>query len=81
METNFHMNTKSNSLLISAFLAAIAAIALLPVSATAAGLAITVTGILPVIFSDYGRNISPVRAPAPVVPFRSPGRASLAVAA
>jgi len=70
----------SNSLLISAFLAAIAAIALLPVSATAAGLAFTATGILTVLFSDYGRTTS-VRALAPIVPFRSPGRAALAQAA
>jgi hypothetical protein len=71
----------SNSLLISAFLSAVAAVALLPVSATAAGLAITATGILTVLFSDYGRDMGPVRTPAPIVPFRSPGSAMLAKAA
>jgi hypothetical protein len=71
----------SNSILISAFLSAIAAVALLPVSATAAGLAITATGILSVLFCDYGRSTRPILAQAPVVPFRSPGRAMLAEAA
>ena len=73
------MNT--NSLLISAFLSAIAAIALLPVSATAAGLAFTATGIMTVLFSDYGRNLGPVQASATVVPFRSPASPALAQAA
>ena len=71
----------SNSFLISAFLSAIAAIALLPVSATAAGLAITATGIMTILFGDYSRNLSPVGAQAPVVPFSSPGHARLAKAA
>jgi hypothetical protein len=72
---------KSNSLLISAFLTAIAAVALLPVSGTAASLAITATGILTILFGDYSRNLDPVRASAPVVPFGSPGHAILAKAA
>ena len=71
----------SNSLLISAFLSAIAAVALLPVSGTAAGLAITATGILAVLFADYGRNLGLVQVPAPILPFHSPGRAALAEAA
>jgi hypothetical protein len=74
----------SNSFLISAFLSAVAAVALLPVSATAAGLAITATGLLTVLFSDYGRTIAPVQSQATVVPFHSPHSprsASLAEAA
>lgn len=81
MATDPMKNMNSNSLLISAFLSAIAAIALFPVSGTAAGLAFTATGILTVLFSDYGRYAGPVQAPAPIVPFRSPGRAELARAA
>jgi hypothetical protein len=64
---------KSNSITVSAFLAAIAAVAFLPVSATAAGLALTTTGIMSVLVSDYGRNADPVLAAAPVLPFPSPG--------
>jgi hypothetical protein len=81
MATDPTKNMNSNSLLISAFLSAIAAIALLPVSGTAAGLAFTATGILTVLFADYGRTLSPVRVPAPILPFHSPGRAALAQAA
>ena len=72
---------KANTLLISAFATALAAIALLPISATAASLAITATGIMTILFGDYSRNLAPVGAQAPLVPFGSPGHATLAKAA
>jgi hypothetical protein len=65
---------KSNSLTISAFLVAMAAVAFLPVSAAAAGLALTTTGLMSVLVSDYGRSAGPVLAP--VIPFHSPGNAA-----
>lgn len=60
---------KSNILPISSVLAALAAVALLPVSATAASLAFTAIGILSIFIADYGRSVAPLRAVAPVVPF------------
>ena len=40
---------------IATFVAAIAAFALLPVSAAAAGTAVTVTGVISILAADYGR--------------------------
>jgi hypothetical protein len=59
---------KTTSLPIIAFLAAIAAFALLPMSAVAAGIALSVTGMISVFAADYGRNLQPVRITAQVVP-------------
>jgi len=63
---------KTNSLPVIAFLAAIAAFVLLPVSAVAASIALSVTGMIAVFAADYGRTVEPLRIPAPVVPFRAP---------
>jgi hypothetical protein len=60
---------KSNVLSLSTFLAAVAAIVLLPMSAAAAGVAFTVTGVLAVLVGDYGRPLQPVAPRAEVVPF------------
>jgi hypothetical protein len=60
---------KNSILPIIAFLAAISAFVLLPVSAVAATIAVSVTGILALLAGDYARSVEPVRAPAPVVPF------------
>jgi hypothetical protein len=60
---------KTNLLPVIALLAAIAAFALLPVSAAAASIAVSVTGLASLLTADYGRNLEPVRAPAPIVPF------------
>jgi hypothetical protein len=65
------MNTNSTTLPISAFLATLAAIALLPVSAAEAGLTLTATGILALLCGDYGRSIDKVTTASPVVPFSS----------
>jgi hypothetical protein len=64
---------KSNILLISAVLAAIAALLLLPVNAAAAGVAFTAAGVFSVFMSDYGRSIRPVRVSAQIVPFSAAG--------
>jgi hypothetical protein len=50
------------SLPIKAFLAALAAIALLPVGPGAASIAFTVTGLVALLLSDYGREMQPLRA-------------------
>jgi len=65
---------KTNILPVSAFLAALAATLTFPVGATAAAFAFTATGLLAVFTADYGRTIEPVRVPADIVPFGSPGR-------
>jgi hypothetical protein len=61
------MNT--NSLTAIAFLAAIAAIAIVPMSAAAACIALTVTGLLSTMVADYGRAKRPSLVLAPVVTF------------
>ena len=68
---------KTNLLPIVAFLATLLAFLLLPMTATAASIALSVTGMLSVFTADYGRVLEPVRVPAPVLPLRSP-RAGLA---
>jgi hypothetical protein len=65
---------KTNSLPIKAFLAAIAAIAFLPVGPGAASIAFTMTGLLAILLSDYGREMQPITAPSNVVPFNLAGR-------
>jgi hypothetical protein len=55
---------KSITLPVTAFLAAIAAFVLLPVSAPAAAIAFTVTGVLSILVADYGRPIEQVRLTA-----------------
>lgn len=64
---------KTTILPIIAFLAAIAAFVLLPVSAVAASISFSVIGMLCVIAADYGRSIEPVRVESPVIPFNPPG--------
>jgi hypothetical protein len=44
----------------------------LPVSAAAAAIAFTATGLLSVLVADYGRTLAPVRAPAEILPFDAP---------
>jgi hypothetical protein len=61
---------KTRILPIFAYLAIIAAFALLPVSAVAASVALSVTGMVSILAADYGRGMEPLRVPAPVVPFR-----------
>jgi len=59
---------KTPVLPVIAYLAAVAAFALIPASAVAASIAVAVTGTLSVFAADYGRGIEPLRGPAPVVP-------------
>jgi hypothetical protein len=76
-------NMKNSSLPIQAFLAVLAAAIILPVSAGATFLALTMAGALAVLAADYGREVAPLRAQAPVVPFgrSSPRQAALDEAA
>lgn len=60
---------KTKTLPVIAFLAAIAAFALLPVSAVAASIAVSFTGLASLLAADYGRNIEPLSVRAPIVPF------------
>jgi hypothetical protein len=62
---------KTSTLPIKAFLAALAAIALLPVGPVAASIAFTSTGLFAMLASDYGRDPQPL---ACVVPFELAGR-------
>jgi len=68
---------KTHLLPVIAFLASLFAFAFLPIGATAASIALSVTGMLSVFAADYGRVLEPVRVPAPVVPLHAP-RARLA---
>jgi hypothetical protein len=61
------MNTNKGTLPIATFVAAIAAFALLPISAAAAATAISVTGVISILAADYGRSERPVAAD--VLPF------------
>ena len=60
---------KTQALPLIAFLAAIAAFVLLPISAVAASIALSVTGTISVLAADYGRTLEPLRPAAPVAPF------------
>jgi len=76
------MNMKTNILPLIAFLAAIATVAILPVSATAASILFTVTGLLSTMVLDYGRSSSPVLVPsAPILPFAPSSEVALQEAA
>jgi len=68
---------KTNSLPLIAFLAVIAAFALLPVSAVAASVAFSVTGMLSVVTADYGRDLEPTRVSTPVVAFEAARKPSV----
>jgi hypothetical protein len=68
------LNMKTNVLPLIAFAAAIAAFVILPVSAVAASIAVSVTGIASILVADYGRDIEPLRAGPEIIPFDAPGR-------
>lgn len=51
---------KNNSIPALSFLAVLAAIILLPVSAPVSAIALTITGVLAVLVSDYGRDLRPI---------------------
>ena len=54
------------------YTAAVAAFALVPASAVAASIVLSVTGTLSIFAADYGRRAEPLRAPAPVVAIPRP---------
>jgi len=55
----------ANIVPIVAFLTALIAFFILPVSATAASIALSVTGMLSVFTADYGRSLEPIRVESP----------------
>jgi hypothetical protein len=55
---------KNNSLLLVTFLVALAAIVILPVGPAAACTALTLTGVMAIFLSDYGRIVGPLAANA-----------------
>jgi hypothetical protein len=60
------MNT--HSLPVLSFLAVLAASIFLPVSAGAASIALTVTGVAAILASDYGRNRATIPYASNVIP-------------
>jgi hypothetical protein len=70
-------NMNSNALTISSVLAAVAAIALLPVSLVAAAFTFTAVGILSVFAADYGRSATPLSTRVEVIPFNSTVRSAV----
>jgi hypothetical protein len=55
-----------------ALLGLISALLVLPVNAMAAEIAFSVTGLLAILFADYGRNMEPLKDPARSIPFSAP---------
>ena len=64
-------NMKSNALTISSALAALAAVAILPVSSVAAGIIFVMAAILAIFVADYGRSIKQYGLRAEIVPLDS----------
>jgi hypothetical protein len=54
----------NNSLALSAFLVALAAIIIVPVGPAAAVTALTLSGMIAIFLADYGRSVSPLMARA-----------------
>jgi hypothetical protein len=79
--TEGRKNMKTHTLSIIASLAAVVAVALVPVSAAAASIALTVTGLLTTMLADYGRPAVRYATPAPVVAFAPRAQAGLRQAA
>jgi hypothetical protein len=70
------MNT---SLPVISFLAVLAACIVLPLSAAAACIALTITGVLAILVSDYGRSPKPLQARAEVIQGHFSGRTTAEV--
>jgi hypothetical protein len=64
----------NSSLPALSFLAVLAAILFLPISAAASSIALTITGILAMLAFDYGRDVRPLQARADVVRVDFSGR-------
>lgn len=63
---------KTSTLPVTAFLATLVAIIVLPFGGAAAAIAFTATGLLSVFVADYGRNLKPVTVPAEILHFGAP---------
>jgi hypothetical protein len=68
------MTIKAASLHRLALLGVAAALLTLPIDASAAGIALAVTGVVAILLADYGRNVEPLRASGDIVPFKAPER-------
>jgi hypothetical protein len=68
MKTNL-----SNNLPIYAVMASFL---LIPVSATAAAIAVTLTGVVAMLWSDYGRSFEPLTARCEVIEFKAADKAT-----
>jgi hypothetical protein len=71
------MNT--NSLPVLSFLAVLTASIFLPVSAGAACIALTISGVAALLVSDYGREQAPIQFAANVIPVDFSSRQSAGV--
>jgi hypothetical protein len=67
---------KNNSILALSFLAVLTAAIILPISAAAACVSLTVTGVLAMLVSDYSRELRPLQAGAEVIHVDFAGRNS-----
>jgi hypothetical protein len=65
---------KNNSILALSFLAVLTAALVLPISAAAACISLTITGVLAMLVGDYSRELGPVQATARVIPVDFAGR-------
>jgi hypothetical protein len=64
----------NTSLPILSFLAVLAASIFLPISAPASCIALTITGVLAMLASDYGRELAPIEASSNLIPVDFAGR-------
>jgi hypothetical protein len=60
-------NMKNNSIPVLSFLAVLTATILLPVGAAASCIALTFTGVLAILVSDYGRELPALQTSANVI--------------
>jgi uncharacterized membrane protein len=65
---------KHNSILALLFLAVLTATILLPISAATACVALTITGVLTMLVSDYSHELRPLQARAEVIAGNFAGR-------
>jgi hypothetical protein len=65
---------KNNSILALSFLAVLTATIILPVSAAAACISLTITGVLAILVSDYSRELRPLKVESQVIHVDFSGR-------
>jgi hypothetical protein len=65
---------KNNSIFALSFLAVLTAAIILPISAAAACISLTITGVLAMLVSDYSRELRPLQAESEVIHVDFSGR-------